>query len=510
MKTTKMGNLDVKADKEVSKSDGALRRAKKSRKGAKSLAQVKSEIDAKNPTYVSPLTGGKLPGKAPKIDTAKLFKVLGDDIQETNKSLLDIGNILRADFAARIDAEKAEIAMLQQESSKEKIKAEERGLEKKNLGSKIKDQAAKGMAPVKSMMDKFIEMATLLLAGFAGNAIFEFLKTDAFKNAWRGFTKFIIKGSMWLAKTVAAVIGFFSIKNLFKLFKKGIKFLLDIPKKLLNFAKNLFKLPKRLKAVFKGIGGKLKNIGAKGAEVFATIGNIIKKVKNFLKGGVGKVLGFGKKLFKGGKTLMKSGVKGLKTAGKGLGKTVGKSLGKGAGKSVLKKIPFVGLGLGAAFAVDRLRKGDWGGALMEIGSGAASMIPGVGTAVSTAIDVGLIAKDIGDAKAEQEQGEVVAAKVGKRVTKGTRVLVGETGPEMLEMPFTGTVKHATETLNTLKDDAGQGGVEIINVPTTPIMAKPPEVAQEADIPANPSEFISSMNKLNDYMNTTPDVLGMTV
>ena len=81
---------------------------------------------------------------------------------------------------------------------------------------------------------------------------------------------------------------------------------------------------------------------------------------------------------------------------------------------------------------------------------------------------------------------------------------------MLEMPFTGTVKHATETLNTLKDDAGQGGVEIVNVPTTPIMAKPPEVAQEADIPANPSEFISSMNKLNDYMNTTPDVLGMTV
>ena len=66
----------------------------------------------------------------------------------------------------------------------------------------------------------------------------------------------------------------------------------------------------------------------------------------------------------------------------------------------MKKIPFVGLGLGAAFAVDRLRKGDWGGALMELGSGAASMIPGVGTAVSTAIDVGLIAKDIGDAKAE--------------------------------------------------------------------------------------------------------------
>ena len=147
-----------------------------------------------------------------------------------------------------------------------------------------------------------------------------------------------------------------------------------------------------------------------------------------MKGGVGKVLGFGKNLFKKRKNFIKSGVKGLKTAGKGVGKTVGKSLGKGAGKSVLKKIPFVGLGLGAAFAVDRLRKGDWGGALMELGSGAASMIPGVGTAVSTAIDVGLIAKDIGDAKNEQEQGEVTEAKVGKRVTKGQRVLVGEDEP----------------------------------------------------------------------------------
>ena len=91
----------------------------------------------------------------------------------------------------------------------------------------------------------------------------------------------------------------------------------------------------------------------------------------------------------------------------------------------MKKIPFVGLGLGAAFAVDRLRKGDWGGALMELGSGAASMIPGVGTAVS-AIDVGLIAKDLGDAKAEQEQGEVTEAKVGKRVTNN-KVIVGERG-----------------------------------------------------------------------------------
>ena len=71
--------------------------------------------------------------------------------------------------------------MLQQDSSKQKIKAEEKGLEKKNLGSKIKDQAKKGMAPIKSMTDKLIELATFLLIGITGNAVFEFMKSDTFK-----------------------------------------------------------------------------------------------------------------------------------------------------------------------------------------------------------------------------------------------------------------------------------------------------------------------------------------
>ena len=176
---------------------------------------------------------------------------------------------MKADFAARIDQEKAEIAMLQQDSSKQKIKAEEKGLEKKNLGSKIKDQAKKGMAPIKSMTDKLIELATFLLVGITGNAVFEFMKSDTFKAAWRGFTKFIIKGTAWLLKTTAAFIGFFSIKNLVNYSKKGAKGFLQFTEENFGFAKGLFKLPKRLKGVFKGLGGKLKNIGAKGAEVFA-------------------------------------------------------------------------------------------------------------------------------------------------------------------------------------------------------------------------------------------------
>lgn len=477
IKTTKMGDLDANADS-----------APKKRRGRPKKLQTIAEVDAAINLKEFQKSQAKLQKEKEKtISARKLFKTLEVDIQAANASLSEIGGILKADFAARIDQEKAEIAMLQQDSSKQKIKAEEKGLEKKSLGSKIKDQAKKGMAPIKSMTDKLIELATFLLIGITGNAVFEFMKSDTFKAAWRGFTKFIIKGTAWLLKTTAAFIGFFSIKNLFKLFKKGIKFLIDIPKKIFNFAKNLFKLPKRIRVTSKLIKRSLKK--KFGKKVTTKVGTkVSKKVTTQI----------GKKVVK-------------KAVTKNVAKAASKSAAKGVGKSVLKKIPFVGLGLGAAFAIDRLRKGDWGGALMELGSGAASMIPGAGTAISVGLDAALIAKDIGDAKKEQEQGEVTEARVGKRVTKGDRVLVGEGGPEMLEMPFTGTIKHATETLNTLKDEAGQdGGVEIVDVPTTPIMAKPGEVAEVADEKANPSEFISSYNKLNDYMNTTPDALGMTV
>ena len=477
IKTTKMGDLEEKVDS-----------APKKRRGRPKKLQTKAEVDAAINLKEFQKSEAKLKKEKEKtISARKLFKTLEVDIQAANASLSEIGGILKADFAARIDQEKAEIAMLQQDSSKQKIKAEEKGLEKKSLGSKIKDQAKKGMAPIKSMTDKLIELATFLLIGITGNAVFEFMKSDTFKAAWRGFTKFIIKGTAWLFKTTAAFIGFFSIKNLFKLFKKGIKFLLDIPKKIFSFAKNLFKLPKRIRVTSKLIKRSLKK--KFGKKVTTKVGTkVSKKVTTQI----------GKKVVK-------------KAVTKNVAKAASKSAAKGVGKSVLKKIPFVGLGLGAAFAIDRLRKGDWGGALMELGSGAASMIPGAGTAISVGLDAALIAKDIGDAKKEQEQGEVTEARVGKRVTKGDRVLVGEGGPELLEMPFTGTIKHATETLNTLKDEAGQdGGVEIVDVPTTPIMAKPGEVAEVADEKANPSEFISSYNKLNDYMNTTPDALGMTV
>jgi murein DD-endopeptidase MepM/ murein hydrolase activator NlpD len=136
------------------------------------------------------------------------------------------------------------------------------------------------------------------------------------------------------------------------------------------------------------------------------IGGSISKV---LGGAViGKFLaGRGLKLAQGagGKIASKLTGKALeKTVGKEVAETVVKNAGKeaaeaglekGAAKFLGKKIPLVGLGLGTFFALERAAKGDFLGAGLELASGAASTIPGLGTAGSVAIDAALIARDSG-------------------------------------------------------------------------------------------------------------------
>ncbi len=74
-------------------------------------------------------------------------------------------------------------------------------------------------------------------------------------------------------------------------------------------------------------------------------------------------------------------------------KTGSKLLGWAAIKVGAKKIPILGAVFGAAFATGRAIKGDWTGAGMELTSGVASCVPGIGTAASLGIDGALIARD---------------------------------------------------------------------------------------------------------------------
>lgn len=91
-------------------------------------------------------------------------------------------------------------------------------------------------------------------------------------------------------------------------------------------------------------------------------------------------------------------------------------------KSGLKKIPLLGLGVASFFAAQRAMKGDLLGAGLELASGAASMVPGAGTAASLGVDGILAARDA---------GAVPFAK-GGMITKPMLGIVGEgKDPEMI-------------------------------------------------------------------------------
>ena len=110
----------------------------------------------------------------------------------------------------------------------------------------------------------------------------------------------------------------------------------------------------------------------------------------------------------GGKAAAKLGVKGAAKIGAG-------AIAKSAGK----KIPLVGLGLGAVFAAQRALQGDFVGAGLELASGAASTVPGIGTVGSVGIDAALAARDMG----------MTPFANGGIITQPTAGLVGEAGQE---------------------------------------------------------------------------------
>ena len=134
-------------------------------------------------------------------------------------------------------------------------------------------------------------------------------------------------------------------------------------------------------------------------------GNMFGRVKGlFVKEGAEKTAKVGTgTAVKASKTVTREG---LEAAGKAVTKEGTEQLAKkGTAKLLAKKLPLVGLVLGTTFAIDRAAKGDMAGAAMEFLSGAASTVPGWGTAASVAIDAGLIAKDVKDAVDNEDKGE---------------------------------------------------------------------------------------------------------
>lgn len=143
----------------------------------------------------------------------------------------------------------------------------------------------------------------------------------------------------------------------------------------LDLADNVLDIGSHLKKT--RLARKLRVAGKRGVR---SAGKLAKNAKGFASKFLGKA----------------AGKEGLKLGAKTAAKTGGKAVAKGIGKAVLKKIPLIGLIAGVGFGIERMMRGDWGGGLTEIASGAVSTVPGFGTAASVALDAGLMARDMSD------------------------------------------------------------------------------------------------------------------
>lgn len=118
----------------------------------------------------------------------------------------------------------------------------------------------------------------------------------------------------------------------------------------------------------------------------STIGKVLSKVATgpkFLQVAKSGFLNVGEKVV----------TKGAGLVGKVGGKFAG-GIAKKLGMSVLKKIPGFGLLISIPLAINRFRKGDFIGGLLELASGGASTIPVIGTALSIAIDAFSLFRDV--------------------------------------------------------------------------------------------------------------------
>ena len=358
-----------------------------------------------------------------------------DKLAEINSTLQDIGNALSLDFANRITEGKEANKLRKKENEERKKNLAEKSVEGikgagKKLGAGIKGVAASVVSPFKNVFDKLISFVTLLGAGIAGNAAITWWQNldQKWKDRITGTFNFLAKHWKWLAAGVGVLLLTKVVKKVRQLWKL-IKFVGK------GFFKVLNGLRKGAVAAFKGI-------------------------KSIFKHGVKRA---------GKRALIKTGMKTStkvaskvtsKVATKTATKVATKATTKAVGKSVLKKIPFIGLGAGLLFAGQRALAGDWTGAGLELASGAASMVPGVGTGLSIAIDAGTVARDINRAK---NANEVPNLEVDE-----TKVVVEDLPPVKASVPEK-------------------------KVPL-------PESTEVA--------YISSINPLNEYMTLTPALHGI--
>jgi len=356
---------------------------------AKAVSSPKAIKVPKGMGYDSIYRGSSVDPKSLKQETTPVEQTL----VETNRILVEIQNQLAIDFASRIAQDKEEVNKIRSTADKKKRAEAEKGAEAvKKTGSVLGGIGSKIMAPAMGIFDKIKNFLGIVLTGFLVN-----------------------KALPWLAANEGIITGIFDFLG--KHWKKILFLIGGII--IFKVVRKIIKIFNAVKAVAKFLGKGIKGL----FNIFRKGGRVMNAMRGALKGGQGI-----KGALKAGQTASKRfGAKAAQSAAKKAAmKTAAKAGAKGLGKAVLKKIPLIGLGAGILFGAQRALAGDFVGAGMELASGAAGTVPGLGTAASVAIDAALVAKDVGAFDGVGKDGTVLGKDVGDKDTVDTKLTVGET------------------------------------------------------------------------------------
>ena len=165
-------------------------------KKLKTLEEVKADIDRRNPTYVSPITGGLLPGTGPKEPKKKKDEVkdfLLNVIQPSLTKIEDNLSKILGNFDKQIETEKEKQDDLRVSEELDSEKAREEKLEKPKEKGMLGSTVDKAIKPVQGMMDMVINFfKNILLGAVLQQVIKIFENPEIIMKPLRDFTNGII------------------------------------------------------------------------------------------------------------------------------------------------------------------------------------------------------------------------------------------------------------------------------------------------------------------------------
>ena len=231
--------------KEVLGEGDAPKKGRGRPKKLKTLEEVQADIDERNPTYVSPLTGRRLPVKKTrktkakispakfyaldaglkleeenKVQTEKITKIITiqklhkvnhqkekSEIAEINNVLTGIAEFIKSDYESRVQDEDSKNAQLREDESKKDQADKEKGLEAtgKKTNDKIGKQSQGIISPVKGVFQKLMDAVTAIGLGIVGNAAFKFLARPEIFEKLGGVFDFITKHFKWVLGGLGAI-----------------------------------------------------------------------------------------------------------------------------------------------------------------------------------------------------------------------------------------------------------------------------------------------------------------